>query len=224
MTEQRAAMRIYAVTNHNSIPGPKGYPNLWPYDVFFHGGSRHDMNWYGERPYDSPELVRNIRLMPPIFFAGISMAVNAPVADQLRSFNFIDLQPCKWKKIYDYPIDEQHVRDLMARFSILPDGFEEWLETLMEAPDERVRDIAYFQVIVPLLERISSEFTCDVEIKLPDPAYDEIPPVRTCIALHNKFPIVRIPPYYLATEAVFHVLSPNMSDKAMFRVHPFDIG
>src|SRR4051794_1256716 len=125
-------MLVYAVSRNLAVLGSGGYKQTWTYREMFHGdagglSSTSEVNRYGHRPHASFPLVRNIRILPEVFFAGISMIVGARAAEQLAQMPHVELNQCHWDSFYDLPMDETSIRNLYARFSVFTEDFSEWL-------------------------------------------------------------------------------------------------
>ena len=216
-------MRIYAISSRRPKGGPMTYRNLWPYRDFFHGGdSPAAINRYGERPYKPLHLVRNVRLMPPVFFPTIYMVVSEQVAAGLRGFERVDLVPCVWEKVYDYPVDEQHVTELYNNLSHMNEDFSEWVEKRVRLPGPGLNDVKYFAVIAPQLEKLTGQFECKIKLELPrTPGHDGS--AMTSFGLHKDYPIVQFGSHYLCTDPVYQVLEPYVADPDMFGRYCFDV-
>lgn len=217
-------MKLYAIgdDHHAQLPAGADYRQAWPYREFFHGTSEPLINRYGERPYKTFQLIRNVRLMPPVLIASIHMVVSEQVAGGLRALKHIDLNPCVWEKVYDYPVDQQHIVDLYTRFSALSDDFGDWLEEQMHPPGPGLSGIKYFELVVPLLQNVADEFDCRTGLELPD--FDEgDSPVMTCSELHERYPVISTPSYYVCTEPAYRILKPHVNDPAMFSLYTIEV-
>src|SRR4051812_47767766 len=121
-------MLVYAVSANLKVIGSGEYKQLWPYGELFHGdgglvSSKAVVNRYGHRPYDPFPVVRNIRVLPEVFFASISMLVGANVAKQLKGTPHLELNCCMWESVYDLALDEKSVRNLYEQFSVFTEDF-----------------------------------------------------------------------------------------------------
>lgn len=216
-------MKVFAVVAGNIDRPPQGYKGSWVYRDFFHGECAPVVLRYGERPYKPIRLIRNVRLMPAAFFPTIYLAVNPALRDQLAAFPHVDFAPCTWHQVYNWPVDEQGVRDLETRFSILTEDFGEWLQTQLEEPAESLRRVEYFGVVVPLLNKVASRFTCRPQFELPHLIGQRLPPVATCTAVHREYPLIKMDRYYIFSEPVFRVLEPHVSNPYQFRVYEREV-
>ncbi|HEY8749846.1 MAG TPA: hypothetical protein VIM11_17820 [Tepidisphaeraceae bacterium] len=152
------------------------------------------------------------------------MVVNADIAEELKELNAIDVNRCKWGDVYDYPMDEEHIRDLLAHFSPIADDFHEWIESKKRRPDVKLREHhQFFEVIAPPLGELGEEFDCNYEIKLPNPSYMQLEPATTCSALHEKYPLVELTPYYLCADSAYGLVAPHVEGKEVFRVYSLEI-
>jgi cell fate (sporulation/competence/biofilm development) regulator YlbF (YheA/YmcA/DUF963 family) len=218
-------MKIYALARYSRVQlaAGVGYRYTWPYRTFFHRD--HDppvINRYGERPYKSLHLVRNVRLMPPVFITGVHIVLAEHLAGRLGVFNHVDLNPCVWENVYDYPVDEQHIVDLYNRFSALTEDFGEWLKERMHPPGPGLTGIKYLEMIVPVIQDVAQEFDCRTKLELPDFDEDESP-VMTCAELHGRYAIVKVDSYYLCTEPAYRLLKPYVNDPAMFSLYTIEV-
>ena len=215
-------MRIHAITSNNHQGGPNNYQNSWAYGELFHGDAGPS-SLYGKRPYQPLMLTRNVHILPAVFIPITSMVVNADIAEKRKRMNGIDLSRCKWGDVYDYPMDEEHIRDLLEHFSPIDDDFHEWIESKKRRPDAKLREDQYFEVIAPPLEALGKEFDCHCEIKLPNPSYMQLERTTTCSALHEKYPLVELTPYYLCADSAYELFAPHVEGKAVFRVNSLEI-
>jgi hypothetical protein len=214
-------VQVYAVSDIPS--GTGGYKSTWAYREYFHGAAGAVVNRYGERPYTPLPLIRNVRLMPEVFFAGISLVVGAGVADRLSRFDSVDLNSCEWESVYDQPIDEQGVQSMYQRFSAIGEDYGQWLETQLTPLIANVLSNRYFEVIVPRLEILAPRFPRHVQFELASPIYQKLPPLWTCAALHRIYPVVKVSPHYLFETAAFEVIEPFVRERELFTVQCIDI-
>lgn len=218
-------MRVVAVGRVSKYEGRNPtYRATWVYRDFFQGTAGAVVNRYGERPYEPLPLLRNLRLMPPVFFADISLVVNDNVAKQLSQAKNVDLSPCVWEGIYDHPVDEAGVREMLRRFSPLLDDHGIWLQSQYRPPTNPESLPQYFEVIAPRLAKLQSQFVSTAKLELPSPMYETLEPLEVCAALFQEYPIVKATPYYLFTDAVFEAIREHVSDEELFVVRSFDIG
>jgi hypothetical protein len=215
------SMVIHALSPDGTVQ--RSYCAKWPYLEFFHGRAGGVANRYGEKPYRPLPLRRNKRLMPPVFFASISLVVREEIAQQLALFDSVDLNPCKWEKVYDYPADEQGVDELCRQFSIIDDSFTDWLEERYREPDAEVQKVRYFEVMVPRFETVRSAFQCSNPLDLPSPPYETLEPTTTDSKLHKLYPVLTYVQYYLMTSRAFRIMEPHVKDPELFGVYEVDL-
>jgi hypothetical protein len=217
-------MKIYAVAAHDRTKKPPGYRSTWAYQELFHGISDPRIsNRYGEKPYRKCRLIKNISILPKVFFADISMAVNAEVAMRLKFFSGVDLAPYEWEAVFKYPLDEAHITELLERFSVLTEDFAEWQKTLYRKPKPGEIKEDYYQVLAPRFASVVGEFMPNDSIELPGAVYESFRPLRTSQALHEKYPMVKALPYYLCSQAVFDTIAPDVSDPASFKIYEVEV-
>jgi hypothetical protein len=214
-------MRVFAVSDirDSSVT----FRGTWVYRDFFHGDAGAVVNRYGHRPYQSLPLRRNTVLLPPVFFAGISLVVNESIAHELACLDSIDVNPCSWEGVYEYPVDATSVTNLMQRFSPLDDEHGDWIQGRLRPPYPAVEQIKYYEVICPLLVNLQLSFQCDREFKLPSPAYGQSPLLRTTHRLHALYPVVKFTPYLLLLDSAFRTIEKHVQDSELFTVRCLDV-
>jgi hypothetical protein len=89
------------------------YRATWVYHDLFHGGCAPVANRYGEEPYRPIRLRRNVRLIPRVFFPSVFLVAEQSIARRLAEYPHVDLNPCVWDAVYDYPISEDSVLSLL---------------------------------------------------------------------------------------------------------------
>lgn len=217
-------MKLYAIGKHHQVqlPPGAGYRWTWPYREFFHGDYDPVINRYGEKPYKPLQLIRNVRLMPAVFFPCTHVVVSERVAGALAALAHIDLNPCEWYKVYDHPVDERAVVEMYTRFSAFSDSSSEWLKKRMHPPGPGLCAFRYFEPVVPVLPDVAGEVDAKTHLELPSPYSDDTGFV-TCAELHQRYPLVYAGLYYLCTEEVFRILKPHVNDPAMFSLYTVEV-
>lgn len=217
-------MKVYAVTRITEVrsQNDRSYRFTWPYREAFHGKDGCVVNRYGELPYQPLPIIRNLRIMPPVCFPSIKMIVNDAIAGQLDKLNGVHLNKCVWQSVYDYPVDELAAHGLADRFSVFDDGYDKWLDRLLQAPSPEMHLPTYYELLAPSHESLQKDFLCDSVLELP-PAYGEISRVHTNSLLHSRFPVTRVAPYYLFSDAAWRAMAPHVTDSDLFTVRSFDL-
>jgi hypothetical protein len=221
-------MTIHALTNHNYDKlwqCNQDYKNFWPYKEFFHGRSETGIvNRCGHPPYKASQLIRNTKIWPTVFMPGISLVVDRTIADSLAKLHGIDLVKCEWFKTYEYPIDKAHIEQIVGTVSWLDDEpFEEMLRSILHDPEDSIKNIEYFEVVVARLEIIGSSFDCVSALSLPDAVAANSSNLRTCPAIHQKHAMVKGGGYFLCSEEAYRILSPHINDPQLFRQYALEI-
>jgi hypothetical protein len=214
-------MEVHAISSVKD--SDEGLAATWVYRESFHANLTLVRNRYGERPYKPLQLIRNIALNPPVFFAGISLIVRADIADVLQRFDGVDASPCTWEGIYSQPVDELSLRTLMQEFSPLDERYGQMIRDSLRKPDSTFDARQYVEVIVPRHEELAHSFDNDVELLLPSPSYKRMPPIPTCKKLHQLYPATRAVPYYLVNDAIYSVLKPYVETPQLFTVRHFPV-
>ena len=213
-------VRVYAITEDG--PSLETYRSTWPYRTFFHGQIGRVFNRFGEHPYRPMPLIRHARFFPAAIMPTGFLMVSDVLAEALRKMPGLDLNPCVLHQVYDLPFDEKSIHALIEQFSFFGSGFDEWLEPRLREPAESERAMRYVELIAPNLTRMSGRYRYGVEIDLPH-IMPGSRPIRTCEAIHSDFALSRDGGYYFASESVYHVLAPHLSDPEMFNVTTVDI-
>lgn len=219
-------MRIFSVSEIVDLKatGVQQSPRFnWPFREFFHGADRPVANIFGKRPYKPLPLIRNVRLMPQVFFPSVRMVAGRGVAEGLARFDGVDLNNCTWDAIYDLPIDEASMLRLRERFSVLGSEYGDWLETQLATPPAAVQLPDYFEIITPAHQQVAAAFQCLDAIDLPSPAYERLPTIHTCAKLHELYPVVTVLPHYLFSEESWPVVQPHVNDLDLFTVRSFEL-
>jgi hypothetical protein len=210
----------------NNSQASASYRSTWAYRESFHGfATLADpvSNLHGRRPYRPRPIVRNARLMPPVFFFSISLVVNEEVGRELARFDGVDLSPCKWQAVCDLPVDERGVTEMVERFDILNDGFSQWLEGRLRPPDARTARTVYLEVVAPAIETLAGSFACDRQVHVPEVVSAKPRLVPTCARIHELHPVVKAAPAYLLAQPAYSVLEPHVADPELFTVESFDL-
>lgn len=213
-------MKIYVVSNYSKTH--ETYRSSWPYRAFFEGDSCPWVNSYGQKPYRSLLLTRNVRLMPPVAIVSISLVVERTISQHLKEFKHVDSQPCVWENQYDWPIDPASISKLETQFNVFDEGFSQWLSTIQK-PATSAQLPRYDDIIVPQHANLVKRFTATTEFLVPSPPYEKLPPIRTCAKLHELYPISKLVPYFIFSEEAYPVIAPHISDSELFTVLPFDV-
>jgi len=79
------------------------------------------------------------------------------------------------------------------------------------------------EVTAPPRGELGEEFDFNYEIKLPNPSYMQLEPATTCSALHEKYPLVELTPYYLCADSAYGLVAPHVEGKEGFRVYSLEI-
>jgi hypothetical protein len=221
-------MLVYALSENLRVVTSGGYKQTWPYRELFHGdagglSSKAVVNRYEHQPYEPLPLVRNIRVLPEVFFAGISLIVGERVAKELKRMPHLGLNRCQWDSVYDLPMDEESIRNLYTRFSAFTEDLTEWLRSRLTIAPSQVRRIEYFELIAPRLEKISAHFSLTTQFELPSPAYEKLPSLATSREIHVLYPVVKLTPYYIFAEAAYAAVRDYVTDSDLFGVVPIEV-
>jgi len=192
--------------------------------MFFHGDAEPVINRYGERPYRALPLIRNVRLMPEVFVASISLIVSSMISDRLRDLSNVDLVPCTWGKVYDYPVDPAHVNELVSQVPVFGADINDWLEPRLRPPDTEIITQRYCEVVVPVFTSISEMFVRGTSFDLPPPFAEPQERIITSRELHERYPIVECGRSFICAESVYRILEQYVSDEYLFRILPLDLG
>ena len=215
-------MKIYAVSD--VCAAAEGYRATWVYREYYHGSAGAVINRYEEAPYEPLPLIRNVRLMPEVFFADISLVVSEKVAGQLNHFHGVRLNPCRWEKVYDLPVDESHVWQMYNRFSVFTEEYRNWLEQQYVTPSRDLGNVRYFEVLAPRFDVVKPRRGALVEFSLPHAPGQVLPPFQTLAGLHRVYPMLKATSYYFCDEQVYRVLQPHVQEPEQFTTREIEVG
>lgn len=218
-------MKVYALAHNFSVRNTnpvKSHRRTWAYREMFHGSSTATVNRYGERPYQPRGLRHNIRILPPVFFPGISMVVNEENARDLKWVAGVDLNACSWESLYDLPVDEDAMWAMVSEFSAFDDSFSFWLARVSRPPRRGEQLPQFREVIAHPHAPLQKHFATNRTLHFPF-TIEETEPVETCVELHQKYPITRHPPFYLIAESVFSRLARDVADEDLFTLVEYSV-
>ncbi len=195
------------------------YRSLWAYRSSFHAELRARANYWGRTPYRANKLIKNIAILPPVFFAYNTLIVEETVANELVRFGGVDVVPVGWRDVYEFPIDEASIRQLHQENPWDGDvGL--WVDQQLVSPPLWLKDLRYYEVVVPRSRDVVTASSQSISVEAPHPhSRSQKINAELTPELPRCYPMLEVDwSVYACERQLFQCLRPHTSDRELFLV------